>query len=67
MAGRPKKDESEAKSYMLRIRMTQDDRELLDRAARARSLQLSSWARSELIALARKLLGEKPAVPRDKH
>ena len=46
-------------SYMLRIRMSQEDRRLLDEAARLKSLQLSSWARSELVALARKLLERK--------
>jgi uncharacterized protein (DUF1778 family) len=44
---------------MLRIRMSHEDRELLEQAAKFKSLQLSSWARSELVALARKLLGKK--------
>jgi len=44
---------------MLRIRMTEEERGLLDQAAKVKSLQLSSWARSELVALARKLLGKK--------
>lgn len=57
MAGRPKKPESEVKTYMLRIRMTEEERALLDAVAQAKSLQLSSWARSELLALARKALG----------
>lgn len=39
--------------------MTEDERRLLDDAARLKSLQLSSWARSELLSLARKLLGKK--------
>jgi len=42
---------------MLRIRMTEEERALLDAVAQAKSLQLSSWARSELLALARKALG----------
>ena len=41
---------------MLRIRMTQEDRTLLEQAAKAKSLQMSSWARSELVELARKIL-----------
>jgi uncharacterized protein (DUF1778 family) len=53
---RPKKPVSETLSYMLRIRMSEEDRELLEQAAKHKSLQLSSWARSELVALARKLL-----------
>jgi hypothetical protein len=56
MAGRQKKPESEARSYMLRIRMTDAERALLVEAARARSLETSSWARSELVRLAKRLL-----------
>jgi hypothetical protein len=59
MAGRPKKPESETLAYMLRIRMSHEDRELLEQAAKFKSLQLSTWARSELVALARKLLARK--------
>jgi uncharacterized protein (DUF1778 family) len=57
MAGTSKKPVN--KTFMLRIRMTEADRELLDQAARHRSLKLSSWARSELVALARKTLAKK--------
>lgn len=60
MLGRPKKPDGEAMEYMLRIRMSHDDRELLEQAAKVKSLQLSSWARSELVALARKII-EKQA------
>jgi hypothetical protein len=59
MAGRHKKPEGEAKSYMLRIRMTEEDRALLEAAAKLKSLETSTWARSELVGLARKLLGKK--------
>lgn len=59
MAGRRKKPESEAKSYMLRIRMTEAERSLLEEAAKSKSLETSTWARSELVALARRLLGRK--------
>jgi uncharacterized protein (DUF1778 family) len=41
---------------MLRIRMTEEDRALLERAAKEKSLETSSWARSELVALAKRLL-----------
>jgi hypothetical protein len=41
---------------MLRIRMTEAERALLEEAARFKSLETSTWARSELIALARKVL-----------
>jgi hypothetical protein len=56
MAGRRKKPDTETKSYMLRIRMTQTERALLEEAAKSRSLETSTWARSELVALARRLL-----------
>lgn len=56
MAGRHKKPESEVKTYMLRIRMTETERVLLEEAAKAKSLETSTWARSELIGLARKTL-----------
>jgi hypothetical protein len=56
MAGRPKKPDSQAKSYTLRIRMTQAQRALLEEAARTRGLETSTWARSELLALANALL-----------
>lgn len=59
MAGRHKKPEPETKSYMLRIRMTEEERKLLEEAAKTRSLETSTWARSELVALAKKLLGKK--------
>jgi len=41
---------------MLRIRISPQDHQILEEAAKYKSLQLSSWARSELVALARKLL-----------
>jgi uncharacterized protein (DUF1778 family) len=59
MAGRPKKSASQAKSYMLRIRMTEAERKLLEEAARSKSLETSTWARSELLALAKELLRTK--------
>jgi uncharacterized protein (DUF1778 family) len=58
MAGKPKKPGS-VKSYMLRVRMTEDERALIEQAARLKSLETSTWARSELVALARKLLSKK--------
>ena len=57
MSGRHKKPDAEAKSYMLRIRMTEAERALLEEAAKSKSLETSTWARSELVALARRLLG----------
>jgi uncharacterized protein (DUF1778 family) len=56
MAGRHKKPEGETKTYMLRIRMTEEERALMEEAAKSKSLETSTWARSELVALAKKLL-----------
>lgn len=57
MAGKPK-DPDRVKTYTLRIRMTDDDRAPIEAAAAFRSLETSTWARSELVALARKLLAK---------
>ena len=58
MAGRPKKPDGEAKTFELRIRVTEQQRRILDEAAKTRELDTSTWARSELLALAKKLLAE---------
>ena len=58
MAGKPKKPE-EVKTFMLRVRMTAAERQLLEEAAKVKSLQLSSWVRSEMLALARRVLASK--------
>jgi uncharacterized protein (DUF1778 family) len=60
MAGRPKKLQTQAKTYTLRIRMTPAQRALLEEAAQSRGLETSTWARSELIGLANELLHNKP-------
>jgi hypothetical protein len=39
--------------------MTEKERALLEEAANVRSLETSTWARSELVALARKIVGKK--------
>jgi uncharacterized protein (DUF1778 family) len=54
VAGKPKKPE-QVKTFMLRIRMSEADRALIEEAARIKSLETSTWARSELVALARKI------------
>ena len=59
MAGKPK-DPDRRKTFMLRIRMTEADRLLIEEAARAKSLEMSTWARSELVTLARRLVGKRP-------
>ena len=57
--GRPKKPEGEVRDNVLRIRLTDEERALIDRAAAGKSLDSSAWARSELLALAKKLLRQK--------
>jgi len=59
MTGRPKKAEGEARGNVLRIRLTEEERQVLDDAARGKGLETSSWARSELLGQARKVLGKK--------
>jgi hypothetical protein len=59
MAGRPKKPDDEARGNVLRIRLTTEERKALDAAARSRGLESSTWARMELLALARKALAKK--------
>src|SRR5438874_2677843 len=54
MAGRPKKPENDARANVLRIRLTEAEREAIDDAAKTRGLETSTWARMELLALARK-------------
>jgi hypothetical protein len=59
MAGKPK-DPERRKTFMLRVRMTEADRLLIEEAARTKSLETSTWARSELVALARRLVSKRP-------
>ena len=49
--GRPPKADDERKDAELRIRMTQDERELLDRAAGDKT---STWAREVLLRAAKR-------------
>ena len=52
---RPKKPPGEGRANVLRIRLTDEERAELDGAAKSRALETSTWARMELLALARKL------------
>jgi uncharacterized protein (DUF1778 family) len=61
MQGRPKKAEGEVKGYTMKVRMTDEERAILGAAARVKSLSLSSWVRSELLALAKRLLAKERA------
>ncbi len=51
--GRPKKAKGEQRENVLRIRLTQDERDVLDAAATAKSLDSSAWARMVLLEIAR--------------
>jgi len=56
---RPKKNAGQAKTNMLRIRLTEDERKAIDKAATVKSLETSTWARFELMALAKRLLAKE--------
>lgn len=56
--GRPRKVPSEARTVIMHVRLTGEERDVLEAAARAKSLDTSAWVRSEMLALARKVLGE---------
>jgi hypothetical protein len=55
MAGKPKADRAQVKANTLRIRMTESERAELDAAASSQKEETSTWAREELLILARKL------------
>jgi hypothetical protein len=59
MAGRPKKAPGEARSNGLRILLTDGERAELERAARSLALDTSTWARTELLKLARAMEKDK--------
>jgi hypothetical protein len=48
---RPKKPKGEQRKNVLRIRLTEDERKQLDAAASSKTLDTSTWARSELLDL----------------
>ncbi len=60
MRGRPKKPEGESRGNVLRIRLTEEERAALDKAAEAKTLDTSTWARSELLSLAKKSVTGRP-------
>lgn len=55
--GRPKKPPGEARDAIMHVRLTPEERALLDAAARVKALDTSAWVRSEMLALARKVIG----------
>ena len=56
---RPKKKDSEAKTYILQIRLTNAERDTLASAAKAKNLETSTWSRAELLALAKRILARQ--------
>jgi hypothetical protein len=58
MAGRPKGPTGTARGNVLRIRLTDEERAMLDEAAAAVTLDTSTWARSELLALVARLTAQ---------
>jgi hypothetical protein len=61
MAGRPKKQTSDARGNVLRIRLSEEERKALDEAAQGKTLDTSTWARAELLALARAVKKGEPS------
>ena len=51
--GRPKKAKSVQRSNVLRIRLTEDERGVLDAKAAGTGLDMSAWARMVLLEAAR--------------
>jgi hypothetical protein len=51
---RPKKPKADRRTDTLRIRLTPAERKALDAAADARTLDTSTWARAELLQLAKR-------------
>lgn len=58
MRGRPKKEQADRRENVLRIRLTESEREALDKAAASKSLDTSSWARMTLMDSA-EMLGKR--------
>jgi len=54
---RPKKEPAKRRSTYFRFRLTEQEKTLIADAASRRSLDASAWARSELIALAKRIVG----------
>lgn len=53
-AGRPKKPIDEQRSNILRIRLTETERKLIDEAANLKHLDTSAWVRSIILTEAEK-------------
>jgi uncharacterized protein (DUF1778 family) len=56
---RPKKKASETKTGILQIRLTESERQTIGQAAKVKNLETSTWARMELLALAKRILARQ--------
>lgn len=54
--GRPRKDVGQLKCVVLRIRMTENDKSMIENAAAHERLDSSEWARNVLLKSAKKSL-----------
>jgi hypothetical protein len=57
--GRPKKATGEARDVIMHVRLTAEERAILDAGAKVKALDTSAWVRSEMLALARELVGKQ--------
>jgi uncharacterized protein (DUF1778 family) len=53
---RPAKQKGQVRTNILRVRLTEDERKLLDQAAATSGLDTSTWVRFELLSLSKKKL-----------
>ncbi len=64
MAGRPPKPAGEARTNVLRVRLTEKERGELDKAAHLVGLDTSTWTRHELLSLARRIIAKQEGEKR---
>jgi uncharacterized protein (DUF1778 family) len=55
---RPKKTDDRKSTYF-RFRCTDEEKEIIEQAASIRSLDASSWGRSELVGLAKRMIARE--------
>jgi hypothetical protein len=56
--GRPPKDKALLLSQSMRITLTADQKQLIERAARSAGLDMAAWARPILLQAARAVVGD---------
>jgi hypothetical protein len=62
---RPKKKPADNRTNVLRVRLTEKERQELDQAAMSSGLEVSTWARFELLDLAKRIARKRPPVAPD--